>query len=343
MITVLMSVFNNAAYLREAIDSILNQGFTDFEFLIIDDASTDSSKEIILHYHDTRIRLIENERNIGLTKSLNKGLREAKGEYIARMDADDISLPDRLAAQHAFLQQNPDVGVVSSWVQVIDEQGNNLRYWSTPLSAEAIYYKLNFRNCLAHAAAMFRKEIVLAQGGYNENIAHAQDYELWFRLSKMTKICQLDRVLLKWRDCKTNISSKWKNEQENIVKTLRLPGLESLAGMPISETDFVLLQQNEIGDFKELKRALFLLDKINRGLLANESHIIKRIGLDNKRLLKAMETGTRQRLYFFFRNLKTGKFLYYFMLLTLRAKFMLVKEIFSRIKRKLVHEKEHEE
>ncbi|MCI0471302.1 MAG: glycosyltransferase, partial [Candidatus Aminicenantes bacterium] len=108
MITVLMSVFNNAAYLREAIDSILNQTYTDFEFLIIDDASTDSSKEIISHYHDTRIRLIENKRNIGLTKSLNKGLHKAKGEYIARMDADDISLPDRLAVQYAFLQENPD-------------------------------------------------------------------------------------------------------------------------------------------------------------------------------------------------------------------------------------------
>lgn len=335
MITVLMSVFNNAAYLREAIDSILNQTYTDFEFLIIDDASTDSSKEIILSYHDTRIRLIENERNIGLTKSLNKGLREAKGEYIARMDADDISLPDRLAAQHAFLQQNPDVGVVSSWVQVIDEQGNNLRYWSTPLSPEAIYYKLNFRNCLAHAAVMFRKEIVLAQGGYNENIARAQDYELWFRLSKITKICQLDRALLKWRDRKTNISSKWKKEQENVVKTLRLPGLESLAGMPISETDFALLQQNEIGDFKDLKRALFLLDKLNRGLLANESAVINKIGLDKKRLAKAMETGISQLLYFFFRSKSPGRFLYYFMLLTSRAKFMLVKEIFSGIKRKL--------
>ncbi len=113
-VTVLMSVYNGEKYLREAIDSILNQTFKDFEFLIIDDGSTDSSADIIRSYTDFRIRLIQNEKNIGLTRSLNKGLKLAKGEYIARMDVDDISLPIRFEKQVSFLDKYEDVKLVGS-------------------------------------------------------------------------------------------------------------------------------------------------------------------------------------------------------------------------------------
>ena len=128
-ITVLMPVYNGEKYLREAIGSILNQTFNDFEFLIINDSSTDSTREIILSYDDTRIRLEDNEKNIGLTHSLNKGLRLAKGKYVARMDADDISLPDRLEKQLAVIENNTDVSIVACWIDIIDKNNTYIGNW----------------------------------------------------------------------------------------------------------------------------------------------------------------------------------------------------------------------
>ena len=113
-VTLLMSVFNGQSYLKEAIESILNQTFEDFEFLIINDASKDNSLRIIQSFDDSRIKLVHNSDNIGLTKSLNKGIDLAKGEFIARMDCDDISLPERLSMQVSFMDKNPDIGILSS-------------------------------------------------------------------------------------------------------------------------------------------------------------------------------------------------------------------------------------
>ena len=113
-VTLLMSVFNGQSYLKEAIESILNQTFEDFEFLIINDASKDNSLRIIQSFDDSRIKLVHNSDNIGLTKSLNKGIDLAKGEFIARMDCDDISLPERLSMQVSFIDKNPDIGILSS-------------------------------------------------------------------------------------------------------------------------------------------------------------------------------------------------------------------------------------
>ena len=121
-----MSVYNGEKYLREAIESILNQTFTDFEFLIVNDGSTDSSLEIILSYPDERIRVIRNDRNIGLTKSLNKALQQAKGEYIARQDADDISLQNRFEEQLIYLEKHPEVALLGTSAYKIDERGEIL-------------------------------------------------------------------------------------------------------------------------------------------------------------------------------------------------------------------------
>src|SRR6185295_3491651 len=120
-VSVLMSVYNGEKYLKEAMESILNQSFPDFEFLIFNDSSTDSGREIILSFNDPRIVLVDNEKNIGLTKSLNKGLSLAKGKYIARMDADDISDAGRLNEQVNYMEKNSDVAVCGSWVQFLNE------------------------------------------------------------------------------------------------------------------------------------------------------------------------------------------------------------------------------
>ena len=124
LVTVLMAVYNGEKYLREAIESILDQTYTNFEFLIINDGSSDRTEEIILSYNDKRIRYIKNEQNLKLIASLNKGLDLAKGEFIARMDADDISLPERLEKQINFLEKHPEIGLLGSWVRTLGLTNN---------------------------------------------------------------------------------------------------------------------------------------------------------------------------------------------------------------------------
>ena len=146
-VTVLMPVYNAERYLRQAIESILSQTFHDFEFMIINDGSTDSSRDIVLSYHDSRIRLIDNETNIGLPRTLNRGLSLAKGEFIARQDADDESNPDRLAHQVAYLSSHPHVALLGSQCTVIDQHGNlDWRTQERSCTQKSILWELFFDN-----------------------------------------------------------------------------------------------------------------------------------------------------------------------------------------------------
>ena len=141
LVTVLMPVYNGEKYLKEAIESILNQTFKDFEFLIINDGSTDNSVKIIQSFNDLRIRLIHNESNIGLIKTLNKGLKLSNGKYIARMDCDDVSLPKRLSVQINFMEKHPEIGVCGSWVKIIGlEQKFINKYPQKHEEARHIFY-----------------------------------------------------------------------------------------------------------------------------------------------------------------------------------------------------------
>jgi len=194
-----MSVYNGEKYLHESVDSILNQTFKDFEFLIINDGSTDKTMQILQCYNDPRIIIVNNKKNFGLTKSLKKGLQMARGEYVARMDVDDISYPRRLEVQYAYMEGNPDIGIIGSWVDVINDIGKKISSRKGGYSSEEIYYILNFRNCLTHSSILFRKDLIINNGGYDEAIDGAQDYELWNRISKIVKIYQIQEPLVKWR------------------------------------------------------------------------------------------------------------------------------------------------
>lgn len=199
-VTVLMSVYNGEKYLREAIDSILNQTFKDFEFLIIDDGSTDSSPEIIRSYTDPRIRLIQNKKNIGLTRSLNKGLKLAKGEYIARQDADDISLPERLEREVAIAGAHPEITVVTTgfanFVNSIREDNRDSVNKGGTDEIEWIGFEdLLEGNKIFHGSVLFKRRDVLDIGGYDERLPKAQDYDLWLRVSRKVEIIKLKRIL----------------------------------------------------------------------------------------------------------------------------------------------------
>lgn len=214
-VTVLMSVYNGEKYLREAIESILNQTYTDFEFLLINDSSTDKSMEILQSYNDPRIRIITNEKNLGLTKSLNKGLELARGEYVARMDADDISLPERLERQVNYLNENSKTGVLGTNVQYIDEFGKLHEIQRWPEKDALIKWNLCFFNPIAHPTVMMRLDLIKKIAGYDENIVYAQDYDLWVRLISESAFGNLQHILLYLRKSDDNVSHKHYLEQKS--------------------------------------------------------------------------------------------------------------------------------
>lgn len=205
-VTVLMSVYNGARYLRESIESILSQTLTDYELLIINDGSTDDSRDIILSYQDQRIRLVDNSKNIGLTKSLNLGLELAKGELIARHDADDLSYPRRLERQVQFLDDNQDIVLLGASGRVIDETGKPKDFiLRTPVGILAIRWYLMFENAFLHASVMFRRDVLLKKlGGYSESFVRYQDYDLWSRTARRFLIENLREVLI---DCRSHFDS----------------------------------------------------------------------------------------------------------------------------------------
>ncbi len=215
-VTVLMSVYNGETHLRDSVDSILDQTYEDFEFLILNNASTDRTKEILELYDDPRIRLIDNDKNIGLIRSLNRGLGLAKGEYIARMDADDISLPTRLEKQVDFLDSHDSIGVLGIRSWIIDESGDTLIRANHPIVHNEILAKILLDNCFVHSSVMFRKKLIDTYGNYNNNAVLGEDYDLFLRLSRVTQMANMAEPLHKWRK---NISTGMSvvNRQEQIA------------------------------------------------------------------------------------------------------------------------------
>lgn len=287
-ITVLMSVYNGEKYLRQAIDSILNQTFKDFEFLIINDGSTDSSVSIIKSYSDPRIRLIHNKKNIGLTRSLNKGLRLAKGAFIARIDADDVSLKERLKKQYEVLKMNSDIGLVGSWVRIINKKGEEIDNWKFNYNSEKIYYLLNFRNYLAHSSVMFRRELIQSLGGYNEAYKYTQDFELWNRISKVTKIYLVKKILVCIRNTSQSLFYKfYEQEKENSYQIVK-NNLTQVLERELSLREINSLRLRKLSQPKELETILKLFNEFDSKLLKKESKAIDKIGLNLEKVKRTM-------------------------------------------------------
>lgn len=196
-VSVLLPVYQGERYLREAIDSILNQTFTDFEFIIIDDASTDRSAEVIGSYRDSRIRFIRNDTNLGLTTTLNKGLELACGEYVARMDQDDVSLHERLAKQVAFMDSRPELAACGTWAKEIDEEGRIIGYRRITIG-EQMVYGFWWPCPIIHPSAVIRKSL-LGDLRYNPEVGHAADYDLWLSLRKKYALDNLPEYLILYR------------------------------------------------------------------------------------------------------------------------------------------------
>ncbi len=186
-ISVIMPAYNAERFISKTIQSILNQSFNDFEFIIIDDGSIDDTEKIIKSFDDQRIRYIKNPKNIGLASSLNIGVKEAKGLYIARIDADDISTNDRLEKQSSFLDQNPFIGIVGSSILEIDSEDKPIRILRKPKSHILIKWSSLFSTPMYHPTIMARADI-LKSHHYDEHLSNSEDYELWSRLLFSTDI-----------------------------------------------------------------------------------------------------------------------------------------------------------
>ena len=195
-VTVLMPVYNAERCLREAINSILSQTFDDFEFLVIDDGSTDGSAAIIQSCTDPRRRFVQNPRNLGLTATLNLGLGMAQGKYIARMDADDVSLPERLAKQVAFLDMHPDVGIVGVWAEAFGDAQFRIPH---PPDAETIRAKLLFDSALVHPAVLMRRAFLDTHHLRYQPLGHFEDYELWQRAARLFPLANIPEILFRYR------------------------------------------------------------------------------------------------------------------------------------------------
>ena len=223
-ISVILIVFNGERYLAQSVNSILGQSFKNFEFIIINDGSTDGTGHILAKYRtEDRVRIVENASNIGLTRSLNKAISIAEGRYIARMDADDISFTDRLEQQVDFMESHPDMGVVGSCYYEIDETGKKVGEVILPADDLEIRKALFKFNPFNHGTVMIRVEALKELGSYDEKLLHAQDYELWFRILSRYRGCNLSEKLLLRRNPKDSITVSMKREQiRDTVMALRL-------------------------------------------------------------------------------------------------------------------------
>jgi len=220
LVSVLMPVYNGEKYLKEAIESVLHQTYTNFEFIIVNDGSTDVSEQIILSYSDDRIVYLKNTYNLKLIQTLNLGFSKAKGKYIARMDADDISLPMRLEKQVEFLEKNPDIGVLGTGVLLkTDKETTELLYHTDDAS---IRFALAFYCPFIHPTVMLRKTIVdELPVVFDVNYVHAEDYELWTRLAHVTKLANLPAFLLEYRIHDNQISSQFTAKQTEMAMEIR--------------------------------------------------------------------------------------------------------------------------
>lgn len=219
LISVLLPVFNAEKYLGKAIESVLNQTYTHFELLLINDGSSDGSKQIIESFSDARIRFIDNQENRGLIKVLNQGLGLAKGKYIARMDADDICHLERFQKQIDFLENHPDHGVCGTHIKLIDT-GEIIK---RPLKDAELRWWIFKGSPLAHPSVLMRREVLVQHElQYHTEAYLVEDFDLWWRMSLHCKMANLDEVLLDYRVHAEQESSKSEKQWENLNKNLQL-------------------------------------------------------------------------------------------------------------------------
>jgi glycosyltransferase involved in cell wall biosynthesis len=307
-ISVVLSVYNGERFLRLAVDSILNQTFSDFEFIIIDDCSNDSSAAVLNRYDDARIVRLTNESNLGLTHSLNRGLAAAHGTYIARMDADDVSLPQRFQRQIEYMEQHPDIGVLGTNAVYIDGE-NRVLYDGQPLyrqlpTPEYMPWALLWYNPLAHPTVMIRREVLLKHKlSYDTQFYASQDYDLWTRMAHFTQLAALPDVCLHYRILDTSISRSQTHKQLATQWTVMQRELKALLGEKASasgiETLYALAVQQE-SSHHDYKNATDILLRVYQYFMRRQPNSrIRAETIGYLRRLAAQARSQRQPAWFY--------------------------------------------
>ncbi|WP_302476323.1 glycosyltransferase [Hymenobacter sp. UV11] len=262
--SVIMPVYNAQQFLAEAIDSILLQSFTNFEFIIIDDCSGDCSPSIVQSYDDPRIRFYRNEQNLGISHTLNRAISLASSDLIARMDADDRSHPQRLQIQYDYLQAHPACAMVSCFVKVIAEDGTFIR--QDAFDNAFYYYNLTFICWIYHSTVVYRKQAVQQVGLYT--VPYSEDFELFWQLSRRFIIANLSTVLLDYRETKQSLHQTIRKQeylqaqQEQVLRNIRYYTSDSF---PIKESHIQCLQHNfqPLLAEQSVKSIMKALEKLN--------------------------------------------------------------------------------
>lgn len=238
LISILLPVYNAENYVQETIASILAQTYTHFELIVINDGSTDRSQEIIDFFNDKRIITLKNEHNIRLIATLNLGLQKAKGKYIARIDADDIMLPNRISKQVMFLEENLDYGMVGSYVQTFGDVEGSIFY---PLDDASIRYTSMFYNPFVHSTVMLRASVIATNLlDYDSTMLHVEDYALWIQIMRVSKVANLPEILVRYRVHAFQISTTYSAIQQENTMVVQQNYIHSLG---FSQQDALLITQ----------------------------------------------------------------------------------------------------
>ena len=238
LVSVVMAVYNSENYLHQAIDSVLNQSYKNLELLVINDGSTDSSRNIILSIDDIRIRYFENEGNKGIVKTRNLGIENSNGKYIAILDSDDIAMPEKLMKQVDFLERNQDFGLCASYFNIIDKNDVIQGKVKRPKNDHDAIAHLIVENCICHSSVIFPASI-LRQHEYSEEFIYNEDYELIYRISKISKIKIITECLTSYRVHSNNTSVKKRDERFNILLKLNRLILQDI-GINFTEQELLL-------------------------------------------------------------------------------------------------------
>jgi len=281
-LSIIMPVFNREEYVEEAITSLLSQTYSDFELIIIDDASTDNSLQIISSFSDPRVRIFKNAQNHGIVFSRNKGLQMARGKYIAPFDSDDISMPDKFRKQIDFLEANPDFGMVGCWVKLIDDKSELLKKkWILKSKPESIPAKLMFRNFFAQPAVVMCREAI-PKGGYVEGYNIGEDYRMWVDIVKNHKAYNLPEYLVKCRVHDENITkgdSLESRQYEYLIYRYIFSQLKIVVDDQILTNILAIKSDSPIrkyGQLVDIKNLLILILKQNESLkVYNQKQLIK--------------------------------------------------------------------
>ncbi|MDH3974331.1 MAG: glycosyltransferase [Deltaproteobacteria bacterium] len=265
-ISIIMSVYNGERWLSESIDSVLNQSYNNFELIVIDDGSTDKSVNILNHYmiKDKRIRVFHNKQNIGLTRSLNRGLELSQGKFIARIDCDDIWHPEKLSKQIEYLEEHPYISIVGTACNVIDENGHvsetqKIRFVKEDKSIRQSIVKFN---PFTHSSILFKKDVYKELGGYNNSFEFAQDYEYWIRILQRYKGDNLAQALTFRRNSPSCITIKREKKQRwfaikvkcKAIKLHRRPLVEIIH--TLQDISVIVIPNFILSELRKVKRAI---------------------------------------------------------------------------------------